>query len=75
MAAIGGFTGVNLADQVGSLTVGKQADLVLYDLKNLSLLPRTDPVKLLVLGRPNAAVDRVWVRGRQVVAGWHPENS
>ncbi len=69
MAAIGGFTGVNLADQVGSLTVGKQADLVLYDLKNLSLLPRTDPIKLLVLGRPNAAVESVWVRGRQVVLG------
>ena len=68
MAAIGGFTGVNLADQAGSLTVGKQADLVLYDLKNLSLLPRTDPVKLLVLGRPNRAVDSVWVRGQRVVA-------
>lgn len=68
MAAIGGFTGVNLADQVGSLTVGKQADLVLYDLKNLSLLPRTDPIKLLVLGRPNAVVDSVWVRGKRVIA-------
>ncbi|PSB32200.1 amidohydrolase [Stenomitos frigidus] len=68
MASIGGFTGVNLADQVGSLTVGKQADLVLYDLKNLSLLPRTDPIKLLILGRPNAAVDSVWVRGQQVFA-------
>ena len=68
MATIGGFTGVNLADQAGSITVGKQADLVLYDLKNLSLLPRTDPVKLLVLGRPSAAVDSVWVRGQQVVA-------
>lgn len=68
MAAIGGFTGVNLAEQAGSLTVGKQADLVLYDLKNLSLLPRTDPIKLLVLGRPNNVVDSVWVRGRQVIA-------
>ena len=68
MAAIGGFTGVNLADQAGSLTVGKQADLVLYDLKNLSLLPRTDPVTLLILGRPNGVVDSVWVRGQRVVA-------
>ena len=68
MATIGGFTGVNLAHQAGSITVGKQADLVLYDLKNLSLLPRTDPVKLLILGRPNAAVDSVWVRGQRVVA-------
>jgi 5-methylthioadenosine/S-adenosylhomocysteine deaminase len=69
MASAGGFKGVNLADQVGSLTVGQDADLVLYDLTNLSLLPRTDPVQLLVLGRPAHAVDSVWVRGNRVVAG------
>lgn len=68
MAALGGYQGVNLADRVGSLMVGKQADLVLYDLTNLSLLPRTDPVQLLILGRPNAAVDSVWVRGKRVVS-------
>ncbi len=68
MAALGGATGLNAADQFGSLTVGKQADLVLYDLTNLSLLPRTDPIGLLVLGRPTQAVDSAWVNGRQVVA-------
>ncbi len=50
MASLGGAKGLNLADKLGSLTVGKQADLVLYDLTNLSLLPRTDPIGLLVLG-------------------------
>jgi cytosine/adenosine deaminase-related metal-dependent hydrolase len=49
--------------------VGKQADLVLYDLTQLSLLPRTDPIGLLVLGRPTQAVHSVWVRGKQVVSG------
>jgi cytosine/adenosine deaminase-related metal-dependent hydrolase len=68
MAALGGAIGLNLADQTGSLTVGKQADLVLYDLTNLSLLPRTDPIGLLVMGRPTQVVDRVWVNGKQVVA-------
>jgi cytosine/adenosine deaminase-related metal-dependent hydrolase len=48
--------------------VGKQADLVLYDLKNLSLLPRTDPIGLLVLGRPTQAVDSAWVQGNRIVA-------
>ncbi|MEH1988547.1 amidohydrolase, partial [Nostoc sp.] len=43
MASLGGAKGLNIADKLGSLTVGKQADLVLYDLTNLSLLPRTDP--------------------------------
>ncbi len=68
MAALGGVTGQGLADQLGSLTVGKQADLVLYDLTNLSLLPKTDPIGLLILGRPTQAVDSVWVKGNRIVA-------
>ncbi|MEB3335834.1 MAG: amidohydrolase [Leptolyngbyaceae bacterium] len=68
MAALGGAKGLNLADQLGSITVGKRADLVLYDLTSLSLLPRTDPLGMLVLGRPNQAVDSVWVNGDRIVA-------
>ena len=67
MASLGGAKGLNLADKLGSLTVGKQADLVLYDLTNLSLLPRTDPIGLLVLGRPSNVVDSAWVNGKQIV--------
>ncbi|MGI0489303.1 amidohydrolase [Pantanalinema rosaneae CENA516] len=68
MASLGGATGLGMADEFGSLTVGKQADLVLYDLMSLSLLPRTDPIGLLIWGRPSAAVDSVWVRGQRIVA-------
>ncbi|MEH1779602.1 MAG: amidohydrolase [Nostoc sp.] len=67
MASLGGAKGLNLADKLGSLAVGKQADLVLYDLTNLSLLPRTDPIGLLVLGRPSNVVDSAWVNGKQIV--------
>jgi cytosine/adenosine deaminase-related metal-dependent hydrolase len=67
MASLGGAKGLNVSDQLGSLTVGKQADLVMYDLTSLSLLPRTDPIGLLVLGRPTNAVDSVWVQGDRVV--------
>lgn len=56
-----------MADELGSLTVGKKADLVLYDITSLSLLPRTDPIGLLILGRPNNAVDSVWINGKLVV--------
>lgn len=68
MASLGGARGLNMADKVGSLEVGKVADLVLYDLTSLSLLPRTDPVGLLILGRPTQAVDSVWVNGNRIVA-------
>lgn len=69
IATLGGVRGVQMDNQLGTLTVGKKADLVLYDLKCLSLLPRTDPIGLLVLGRPTQAVEAVWVDGQQVVAG------
>ncbi|MEH2415283.1 amidohydrolase [Nostoc sp.] len=68
MASLGGAKGLNIADKLGSLTVCKQADLVLYDLTNLSLLPRTDPIGLLVLGRPTNVVNSAWVNGKQIVA-------
>jgi cytosine/adenosine deaminase-related metal-dependent hydrolase len=68
MASLGGAKGLHIADQLGSLVVGKQADLVLYDLNTLSLLPRTDPIGLLVLGRPSNVVHSVWVNGNQIIA-------
>ncbi|NWF62596.1 MAG: amidohydrolase [Fischerella sp.] len=68
MASLGGVKGLNMADKLGSLSIGKKADLVMYDLTNLSLLPRTDPIGLLVLGRPSNVVDSVWVNGKQIVA-------
>lgn len=68
MASLGGVTGLGLQDRLGSIEVGKEADLVLYDLTNLSLLPKTDPIGLLVLGRPTQVVDSVWVKGDRVVA-------
>jgi cytosine/adenosine deaminase-related metal-dependent hydrolase len=68
MASLGGAKGLNIADELGSLTIGKKADLVLYDLTHLSVLPRTDPIASLVLGRPTNVVDTVWVNGERVVA-------
>ncbi len=68
IASLGGAKGLNVAHELGSLTEGKKADLVLYDLTSLSLLPRTDPIGLLILGRPTQAVDSAWVNGKRVVA-------
>jgi 5-methylthioadenosine/S-adenosylhomocysteine deaminase len=67
MASLGGAKGLNVADKLGSLTVGKQADLIMYDLTQLSLLPRTDPIGLLILGRPTNVVHSAWVNGKQII--------
>ena len=68
MASLGAAKGLNVDGELGILAEGKKADLVLYDLTQLSLLPRTDPVGLLVLGRPSRVVSDVWVGGDRVVA-------
>ncbi|MGB3496351.1 MAG: amidohydrolase [Elainellaceae cyanobacterium] len=67
MASLGGAKGLGQGDRRGSLAVGQEADLVLYDLTSLSMLPRTDPIGLLVMGRPTQAVHSAWVRGRRVI--------
>jgi 5-methylthioadenosine/S-adenosylhomocysteine deaminase len=72
MASLGGAKGLHLGEQLGSLTVGKKADLVMYDLTNLSLLPRTDPIGLLVLGRPVNVVNDAWVNGKQIIKDGSP---
>jgi 5-methylthioadenosine/S-adenosylhomocysteine deaminase len=67
MATVGGAKGVNLGDATGTIAPGMEADLVLYDLNHPSMLPHTDPLQLLVLGRPTDVVAAVWIRGRQLV--------
>lgn len=55
---------------------GQVADLVLYDLSALSVLPRADPFTSILLsgGRPagpgaGPQIDCAWVNGKQVLAG------
>lgn len=67
IASQGGAIGLGVGEQLGQLQVGMTADLVLYDLSNLSLLPKTDPVGLLVTGRPTQAVSQVWVNGQRII--------
>lgn len=67
MATAGGARGVNLGDRTGAIAPGLEADLVLYNLDHPSMLPSTNPLQLLVLGRPTEVVEAAWVQGRQLV--------
>mmetsp|Transcript_777 Transcript_777/g.2815 ORF Transcript_777/g.2815 Transcript_777/m.2815 type:complete len:501 (+) Transcript_777:57-1559(+) len=69
MATAGGYRGVGLQEVAGKIAIGMVADMVLYDLTSLSMLPRTDPLGLLLWGRPSGALDSVWVAGRRLVRG------
>jgi len=78
LAARNGYRAVGLGGCGGVLREGYDADVSLWDLTTMSLLPRTDPVGLLVNGSrtqaPGAgsALNAVWVRGVQVVADSSP---
>lgn len=68
LATIGGARAIGKADVIGSLEVGKQADLVVHDTSGPQFTPRaTDPVRQLVWGSDGRSVQHVFVAGREVV--------
>jgi 5-methylthioadenosine/S-adenosylhomocysteine deaminase len=69
MATLGGAAALGLDADIGSLTPGKQADVVAIDLGALAHAPCYDPVSHLihVVGRDQ--VTDVWIAGERIVAG------
>jgi 5-methylthioadenosine/S-adenosylhomocysteine deaminase len=63
-ATIDGARTVGLDHKVGTLSVGKRADIILVDLNDLSLIPATDPIATLVLRAQPANVSWVLVDGK-----------
>lgn len=67
MATINGAKALGLADQIGSLEVGKKADLVLHDTDRPEWKPLLNCVAQLVWSADGRGVHSVWVDGRRVV--------
>jgi len=67
MATINGARSLGLADEIGSLEVGKKADLVVIDLNRLHTTPSVNPVSTVVYAATGGEVDMVVVDGRIVV--------
>lgn len=68
LATIGGARAIGKGDEIGSLEVGKQADLVVHSTRGPQFTPRgTDPVRQLVWASDGRSVEHVLVAGRQVV--------
>jgi len=66
-ATIGGARSALLHERVGSLEVGKRADLVLYDLETLAFTPRNELDVQLVYSENGSSIVAVVVDGRTVV--------
>ena len=69
LATMGGAKALGMADRIGSIEIGKRADLALIDMRRFGLAPALDPVQNLVWHGHARDVHTVWVDGRVVVAG------
>lgn len=67
MATINGARSLNLEEQIGSLEIGKRADIAAIDLNYVSTQPVFDPVSQLVYSASRNQVTNVWVDGVQRV--------
>ena len=67
LATIDGARVLNLDDQIGSLTPGKKADLVLVETQSANMFPIYDPFSALVYSAHAGNVDSVWINGVQTV--------
>ena len=68
LATIAGAEAIGLADRIGSIEVGKQADLVVHRTDTPGWTPRGDVGLQLVWGTDGRSVRDVFVAGRHVVA-------
>jgi cytosine/adenosine deaminase-related metal-dependent hydrolase len=71
LATLGGARTWHLDDQIGSLTEGKQADIVIVDMRQPHLDGYDDPVTTMVMNAGPADVETVIVSGEVVKHGGH----
>lgn len=71
MATINGAKGARLDSKVGSVEIGKQADLVLFDTTFPEWQPLYNPVSNLVYSATGSSVKHVLVGGHTVVQDGH----
>ena len=69
MATLGGAKALGLADQIGSLEAGKQADLVAMRFDEFDALPVYNPISHIVYASHRRQVSDVWVAGVARVRG------
>jgi 5-methylthioadenosine/S-adenosylhomocysteine deaminase len=67
MATINGARAAGLADRIGSIEVGKDADLVIFDTSRPEWQPLINPVSNLVYSATGDSVRDVFVAGEHVV--------
>ena len=71
MATLNGARAMGLENEIGSLEVGKAADMVAFDLSGLAQQPIYDPVSQLIYATGRDCVKHLWVAGKQLLDDRH----
>lgn len=67
MATLNGARALNQQHKIGSLVVGKAADICAINLKNIATQPVYDPLSQLIYSASRQQVSDVWVDGKAVL--------
>ena len=67
LATISGARALKMDDKIGSLEVGKQADIVLIETESLNMFPIYDPYSAIVYSANSSNVHSVWINGVSVL--------
>jgi cytosine/adenosine deaminase-related metal-dependent hydrolase len=67
MATVNGATAVGLQDQVGSLEVGKKADIIIVNMQKPHLTPAFNPVSHLVYAAEGSDVETTIIDGKIIM--------
>lgn len=64
MLTINGAKTLGLDDEIGSLEVGKKADIIAIDLSDINTTPVYDPVSQIAYSANSRQVSHVWINGQ-----------
>lgn len=67
MATLGGARVLGMEDRIGSLEIGKEADVVVVRMDAIHATPHYHPYSWLVYAAKSTDVDSVWVRGNALL--------
>lgn len=68
-ATIGGALALGLANEIGTINIGKAADLTAIDLNRIATQPCYDPISQIVFASSRDQVTDVWIAGNQLLKG------
>ncbi|HJU49276.1 MAG TPA: amidohydrolase family protein, partial [Pseudogulbenkiania sp.] len=68
MATLNGAKALGIDDKVGSIAIGKQADLIALDLSAIETAPAFDPISHVVYAAGREQVTHTWVKGEALLS-------